>query len=86
MRRLPIMYAPPIPIRMRRIFHTVKAGDSFASVAKRYGVAIDDLKRWNPGSGMTPGKKLAVEVRAPTRAKGKPRSKAKGKLYKKADR
>ncbi len=86
MRRLPIMYAPPIPIRTRRIFHTVKAGDTFASVARRYGVAIEDLKRWNPGSGMTPGKKLAVEVHAPSRAKGRPRSKAKGKVYKKADR
>jgi membrane-bound lytic murein transglycosylase D len=88
MSRLPIMYAPPIPIRTRRIFHTVKAGESFASIAKRYGVALDDLKRWNPGSGITPGKKLAVEVRAPTKSKAKarPKAKPKGKVYKKADR
>ena len=86
MQKMPIMYAPPIPVRTRRIFHTVKSGESFASIAKRYGVAIEDLKRWNPGSGVTPGKKLAVEVRAPTRSKGKPRPKPKGKPYKKADR
>jgi membrane-bound lytic murein transglycosylase D len=88
MNRLPIMYAPPIPIRTRRIFHTIKAGESFASIAKRYGVALDDLRRWNPGSGITPGKKLAVEVRAPTKSKAKARAKAKpkGKVYKKADR
>jgi membrane-bound lytic murein transglycosylase D len=86
MRRLPIMYAPPIPIRTRRVFHIIKTGDTFAAVAKRYGVSIDDLKRWNPGSGMTPGKKLAVEVRAPTKSKGKPKPQAKGRPYKKADR
>ena len=87
MHRLPIMYAPPIPIRTQRIFHTVKAGETFASIAKRYGVAIEDLKRWNPVSRIGAGQKLALEVRAPTKsAKGKPRSKAKGKPYKKADR
>ena len=87
MHRLPIMYAPPIPIRMQRVFHTVRAGETFASIAKRYGVAIEDLKRWNPISKIAAGQKLAVEVRAPTRsAKGKPRTKAKGKVYKKADR
>jgi membrane-bound lytic murein transglycosylase D len=86
-RRLPIMYAPPIPIRTRRIFHTVKAGETFTSIAKRYGVALEDLKRWNPINKLAPGQKLAVEVRAPTKsAKGKPRPKAKGKPYKKADR
>ncbi len=86
MRRLPIMYAPPIPIRTRRVFHMIKAGDTFYAVARRYGVSIDDLKRWNPGSSMTPGKKLAVEVRATSRPKGKPKTPAKGRPYKKADR
>lgn len=77
MRRLPIMYAPPIPVLMRRIFHTVKQGETLASIARRYGVTIDDMKRWNPAGRATPGNKLAVEVRAPIR--GKPRQKAKGK-------
>jgi membrane-bound lytic murein transglycosylase D len=86
LRKLPIMYAPPIPVRYRRIFHTIKAGETFASIARRYGVALDDLKRWNPGSQATPGKKLVLEVRASAPKKGKPRSKPKGKPYKKADR
>jgi len=81
-RKLPIMYAPPIPVRVRRIFHTVRTGETLASIAKRYAVAVEDLKRWNPGSSARPGQRLAVEVRAPV--KGKPRSKSKPKRYRKA--
>jgi membrane-bound lytic murein transglycosylase D len=84
-RKLPLMYAPPIPILMRRIFHTVKSGETLASIARRYGVALEDMKRWNPGTRVTAGQKVAVEVRAPVK-KGKSRSKAKPKTYKKADR
>jgi membrane-bound lytic murein transglycosylase D len=83
LRRLPIMYAPPIPVLYRRIFHTVKPGETLASIAKRYGVTLDDMKRWNPSARGTPGQKLAVEVRAP--ARGKPTKKAtKGKPKKSA--
>jgi LysM repeat protein len=58
------------------------------SVARRYGVAVADLQRWNGTDKIHPGQKLAVEVRAPTRkkAKGKPKAEPKGKVYKKADR
>jgi membrane-bound lytic murein transglycosylase D len=82
MSRLPIMYAPPIPVVYRRIFHTVKAGETLSSIAKRYGVAIEDLKRLNPSAKATAGQRLAVEVRAPTR--GKARKQAKGRPYKSA--
>jgi membrane-bound lytic murein transglycosylase D len=82
MRRLPIMYAPPIPVIYRRIFHTVKQGETFASIARRYGVTVDDMKRWNPSGRATPGQKVALEVR--TSAKGKPRKKAKAKPKKSA--
>ncbi len=73
-RKLPLMYAPPIPVAMKRIFHTVKRGETAASVARRYGIAAEDLKRWNPGARFTAGTKVAVEVRAPAkkRAKAKP--------------
>jgi spore germination protein YaaH len=81
-RKLPLMYAPPIPILMRRIFHTVKPGETLASIARRYGVALEDMRRWNPGAKVAAGQKVAVEVRA----KGKPRAKAKPKPYKKAGR
>jgi len=92
-RKLPIMYAPPIPVRTRRVYHTVRSGDTMHSVAKRYGVAVEDLQRWNGTDKIRPGQRLAVEVRAPTRrtaskkaAKGKPKAEPKGKVYKKADR
>jgi len=81
--KLPIMYAPPIPVSMRRIFHTVKAGETFASVARRYRVSAEDLKRWNRVGRLVPGQRLVLEVRAP--AKGKPRPKAKGRPLKKSN-
>jgi membrane-bound lytic murein transglycosylase D len=84
-RKLPLMYAPPIPILMRRIFHTVKPGETLVSISRRYGVALEDMKRWNPGVRVTPGTRVAVEVRAPVK-KAKSRSKSKTKTYKKAAR
>lgn len=63
-RRLPIMYAPPMPVRVRRIFHTVKAGETLVAIARRYGVAEEDMKRWNPGVRVTAGRRLAIEIRA----------------------
>jgi membrane-bound lytic murein transglycosylase D len=87
LRKLPIMYAPPIPVTTRRVFHTVKAGETLTSIAARYRVSVEDLKRWNGVTQAVAGRKLMLEVRAsaPTK-KGKPRPKAKGKTYKKADR
>jgi len=66
-RKLPIMYAPPIPVRVKRIFHTVKRGETFASIAKRYGVLVEDLKRWNPGQSLRAGRSSsAASGTAPT--------------------
>jgi membrane-bound lytic murein transglycosylase D len=84
MARLPIMYAPPIPVVYRRIWHTVKAGETFASIANRYGVTVQDLRLWNPGAKVSSGQRLAVDVKATP--KGKPKPKAKGRVYKKAGR
>jgi membrane-bound lytic murein transglycosylase D len=61
-RRLPLMYAPPIPVRVRRIFHTVRVGETLASIARRYGVSAEDMKRWNPGVRLAPGRRLAIEI------------------------
>jgi len=74
--RLPIMYAPPIPITYRRIYHTVKPGETLASIARRYRVSLVDMNRWNP-KGAIVGQRVTMEVRAA--AKGKPRSAPKGK-------
>jgi len=82
MQRLPIMYAPPIPVAVRRIFHTVRPGETLPSIANRYKVSADDITRWNPRvTKATPGQKLMLEVRAPAKVK---RKKASGKKYKTA--
>jgi membrane-bound lytic murein transglycosylase D len=79
--KLPIMYAPPIPVTTRKVFHTVKTGETLASIAAKHRVSVEDLKRWNGVSQAVAGRKLAVEVRAAAPKKGKPRPKAKGKPY-----
>jgi len=81
--KMPIMYAPPIPVAIRRIFHTVRPGETLPSIANRYKVSVEDITSWNPKvSRATAGQKLMLEVRAP--AKGKPRKKATGRPYKRA--
>jgi hypothetical protein len=77
-RKLPIMYAPPIPVTTRRIFYTVKPGETLASIADKHRVSVEDIKRWNGVAKAVPGRTLALEVRA-AKAKGKPRPKAKPK-------
>jgi spore germination protein YaaH len=84
MRRLPIMYAPPIPVTVRRIFHTVRRGETLTSIANKYRVSVEDLKRWNGVTQAVAGRTLMLEVRAAS--KGKPRPKAKSRIYKKANR
>jgi len=78
MAKLPIMYAPPIPITYRRIFHTVKPGETLTSIARRFGVTQDDMKRWNP-KGALVGQRVTMEVRSAAKPKGKPRPQPKGK-------
>jgi membrane-bound lytic murein transglycosylase D len=79
LRRLPIMYAPPIPVSGPRIVHhTVKAGETLASIAQRYRVSIEDLRRWNRIGRLTQGQKLTIQARGPA-YKGKPAQKPKGK-------
>jgi len=78
MSKLPIMYAPPIPITYRRIYHTVKKGETLASIGKRFGVSMDDMKRLNP-KGAIVGEKVTMEVRAVSQAKGQPKAQPKGK-------
>jgi LysM repeat protein len=64
-------------VTTRRVFHTVKRGETLTSIANRYRVSVEDIKRWNGVSQATAGRKLALEVRSP--AKGKPRAKATAK-------
>jgi len=81
MSKLPLMYAPPIAVGYRRVFYKIRKGDTQASIAKRFGVHPDDLKRWNPSSKFAAGTRVEVEVPARARAKpkGKPKQAVKGK-------
>ena len=45
-----------------RIVHTVKKGESLGSIARKYGVSVADIKRWNnmKKDTIVPGKKLTI--------------------------
>jgi membrane-bound lytic murein transglycosylase D len=90
--RLPIMYAPPIPMAGPRTFvHTVKTGETLPGIAARYKVKVEDLRRWNKIGRLTVGQKLVVQTKggvstagkkAPV--KGKPRQASPGRPVKKS--
>ena len=57
--RLPIMYAPPIPKGGRT--HVVRRGETPWSIARRYGVSVKDLQRWNRiRTHITAGQRLTI--------------------------
>jgi len=72
--RLPIMYAPPIPLSgPRTIVHTVKPGETLPGIAARYRVSVEDLRRWNRIGRLQAGQRLTIQTRV---AGGKPVRKA----------
>lgn len=81
--RLPIMYAPPIAApQPRTSTHRVKQGETLASIAARYRVSVEDLRRWNPIGRLQPGQVLKIQTRAtptgtPKRAQATGKSKPK---------
>jgi membrane-bound lytic murein transglycosylase D len=79
--KMPIMYAPPIPVPVLRSFsHTVKAGETLVSIANRYRVRVEDLRRWNQVGRLAVGQKLTIQSTRAAPGKGKPTAKAvKGK-------
>lgn len=44
------------------VYHTVVAGDTYYSISKKYGVTVEDLKKWNPldMNGLEIGDKVVV--------------------------
>jgi membrane-bound lytic murein transglycosylase D len=83
-RRLPIMYAPPIPLSVHRVVHKVRAGETLASIARRYRVSVQDLRRWNSIGRLTVRQRLVLEVHSTARPKPKSRAKSRVKSYAKA--
>ncbi|MCC6371290.1 MAG: transglycosylase SLT domain-containing protein [Bacteroidia bacterium] len=45
--------------------HTLRSGEKLSSVARKYGVSVEDIKMWNyiGKKGVRPGKKLVVYVK-----------------------
>jgi membrane-bound lytic murein transglycosylase D len=63
--RLPIMYAPPIPLApVRATAHRVRQGETLATIAARYQVSVEDLRRWNPIGRLQPGQVLKIQTRS----------------------
>jgi membrane-bound lytic murein transglycosylase D len=78
--RMPIMYAPPIPApKPRNAVHQVRQGETLASIAARYRVSVEDLRRWNPIGRLAVGQVLRIQT-----ATAQPRSPAPGKPVRKA--
>jgi membrane-bound lytic murein transglycosylase D len=59
---LPLMYAPPIPPKGAvRAVHVVKPGDTLGSIAAKYRVSVDSLKRGNSiGRFLQVGQKIYI--------------------------
>lgn len=56
---MPIMYAPPIPSGGRT--HVVRRGETAWGIARRYGVSVKDLQRWNRiGKHLMAGQRLTI--------------------------
>jgi membrane-bound lytic murein transglycosylase D len=59
-----LMMEPDLPA-MRRVTHTVRKGESMASIARRYRVSLVQLKAWNGGRGtVSAGQRISVQVAA----------------------
>jgi membrane-bound lytic murein transglycosylase D len=93
--RLPLMYAPPIvkSNRSRTVVHIVRAGETEYGIARRYGVRVEDLKRWNRYATLQAGQRIVIQssYRKPSKprpvardAKGKPKQQAEKKIKKTA--
>ena len=71
---LPTGYIAPIQFERgsrtetRKVIHTVQRGDTLATIAGRYKVSVDDLRRWNSIGRLMAGQKIAIEqqVAVPT--------------------
>jgi membrane-bound lytic murein transglycosylase D len=66
---LPARFAPPpapvvertVRTVMRTLVHTVRRGETLVSIAARYKVSVEDLKRWNAIGRLLAGQKLTIE-------------------------
>jgi membrane-bound lytic murein transglycosylase D len=59
---LPPLFIPPASAMGRVASYVVKAGDAWSSIAKAFGVRIDDLRRWNQDAKLIPGELLVIQM------------------------
>ena len=66
---LPVLFhLPPAPaIRARPkaprlVVHVVEKGDTLATIARQYGVGMDDLRRWNKIGRLAAGQRLQIRT------------------------
>ena len=51
---------------VQRVRYRVQRGDTLAGIARRHGVSVSDLQRWNPGARrahIRPGQVITIERR-----------------------
>ena len=68
---LPAVFRPP-PVpepRTRKVVHTVKKGDTLPTIAQRYRVSIDDLRRWNQIGRLAVGQNLVIQQQVAVKAR-----------------
>ncbi|MCX7154671.1 MAG: transglycosylase SLT domain-containing protein [Proteobacteria bacterium] len=72
---LPAMFQPPATpaakSRVSKVSYTVKKGDTLESIAQRYKVSVDDLRRWNTIGRLSAGQKLSIQVTTTATASSK---------------
>ena len=57
----------PGAVSARTVYHRVKRGENLWSIARKYGVTVADIKRWNnmKSDRLTPNQKLAIHIATP---------------------
>jgi membrane-bound lytic murein transglycosylase D len=66
----------------RKVYHTVRRGETLGKIASRYGVDTYDLKRWNHlrGNNIVRGKRLVLYKETTKHAGGQVTASSKGKI------
>ena len=73
--------APVAAPSTRMMLYTVRRNDTLVTIADRFGLSLDQLRRWNhiAGNKVAPGQKLKVAAPAGSIARASTRHTAKGK-------
>lgn len=52
-------------VKEKQVYHTVRKSDKLATIARKYGVTVADLKTWNfiGKKGIRPGRKLVIYIK-----------------------